>query len=63
MKIDLKRRRTQKASYSRLELSEAAFIPYEYHWNRETILTRKQEFVQIIKLDGFSFETADEAAK
>ena len=35
-------------------------MPYEYHWDNETIVTRKKEFVQIIKLDGFSFETADD---
>jgi len=60
MKINLQRRKTQKASYARLEVSEATFIPYQYHWDRETIVTRKKEFVQIIKLDGFSFETADD---
>jgi type IV secretion system protein VirB4 len=60
MKINLRRRKTQKASYSMLEVSESAFIPYEYHWDRETIITKKKEFIQIIKLDGFSFETADD---
>src|ERR1700722_15640104 len=60
MKLSFARRKTQKASYSKLEVSASTFIPYEYHWDRETILTRKKEFVQIIKLDGFSFETADD---
>ncbi|NBO18487.1 MAG: VirB4 family type IV secretion/conjugal transfer ATPase, partial [Proteobacteria bacterium] len=60
MKISLQRRKTQKATYSKLEVSAAQFIPYEYHWDRETILTKKQEFVQILKLDGFAFETADD---
>jgi len=60
MKLNLQRRKAQKASYSRLEVSAAQFIPYEYHWDRETIVTRKKEFLQIIKLEGFSFETADD---
>lgn len=60
MRISLQRRKTQKAAYSKLEVSAAQFIPYEYHWDRETILTKKKEFVQIIKLDGFAFETADD---
>lgn len=60
MKINLQRRKSQKAAYSRLEVSEAAFIPYQYHWDRETIVTRKKEFIQVIRLDGFSFETADD---
>jgi type IV secretion system protein VirB4 len=54
------RRKTQKAAYARLEVSESAFIPYHYHWNRDTIITKKKEFLQIIKLEGFSFETADD---
>ena len=54
------RRKAQKAAYSRLEVSASTFIPYQYHWDRETIITNKKEFLQIIKLDGFSFETADD---
>jgi len=60
MKINLQRRKVRKAAYSKLEVSASAFIPYEYHWDRETVMTKKKEFIQIIKLDGFSFETADD---
>lgn len=60
MSFSITRRKTQKAAYSKLEVSAATFIPYEYHWDRETILTNKKEFVQILKLEGFSFETADD---
>ncbi len=60
MKLNVAKRRTQKAAYSRLEVSASTFIPYEYHWDKETIVTKKKEFLQIIKLDGFSFETADD---
>ncbi len=41
-------------------MSASTFIPYQYHWDSETILTKKNSFLQIIKLDGFSFETADD---
>lgn len=58
--MKFQRRKTQKAAYSRLEVSESQFIPYEYHWDHETIVTTNREFLQIIKLDGFSFETADD---
>lgn len=54
------RRRSKKAAYSKNEVSESMFIPYDYHWDRETIITKKKEFMQIIKLEGFSFETADD---
>lgn len=60
MKLKASRRKTQKASYARLEVSTATFVPYEYHWDKETIVTKKKEFLQIIKLEGFSFETADD---
>lgn len=60
MEISFLRRRTEKASYAKIEVSESDFIPYQYHWDKETILTKKKEFIQIIKLDGFSFETADD---
>ncbi len=60
MKFNLKRRATPKSAYSRLEVSAATFIPYQYQWDRETVVTKKKEFLQIIKLDGFSFETADD---
>ena len=56
----LQRRKTQKAAYARLEVPTATFVPYKCHWDRETIITEKKEFMQIIKLDGFSFETADD---
>src|SRR5579872_2691849 len=60
MNVNVKRRRTKKAYYSKHEVSESIFIPYQYHWDRETLLTKKNELLQILKLDGFSFETADD---
>src|SRR5580698_9396155 len=57
---NLQRRKTQKAGYAKREVPAAVFIPYQYHWDRETIMTRKKEFIQILKLEGFSFETADD---
>lgn len=54
------RRKTKKSVYSKLEVSESYFIPYSHHWDRHTIITKKKEFIQVIKLDGFSFETADD---
>ena len=60
MQLNIFRRRTEKASIAGMEVAEADFIPYQYHWDKETILTKKKEFIQIIKLDGFAFETADD---
>jgi len=38
----------------------AEFIPYEHHWDKDTIITKNRELIQIIKVEGFSFETADD---
>lgn len=62
MLLDLKlsRRSTQNAKYAKREYSAAEFIPYEHHYDNETIITKKGELIQFIKIDGFSFETADD---
>ncbi|PIR37403.1 MAG: type IV secretion system protein VirB4 [Alphaproteobacteria bacterium CG11_big_fil_rev_8_21_14_0_20_39_49] len=54
------RQRTQKDKYVKKEFSESFFIPYRYHWNRSTIMTEDESLVQVVKLGGFSFETADD---
>ena len=56
----LKPRKVSKAVYAKREVSAAEFIPYEHHWDKDTIITKKRELLQILKIDGFSFETADD---
>jgi type IV secretion system protein VirB4 len=56
----LTRRKVSKAQVGKREVSAAQFIPYDHHWDKETIITKKRELIQIIKIDGFSFETADD---
>lgn len=56
----LKRRKVSKAEVAGREISASLFIPYEHHWDKETIITKNGELMQIIKIDGFSFETADD---
>lgn len=60
LNLKLKRRSVAKAGYSRREYSASEFIPYLHHYDDETIVTKKGELIQIIKVDGFSFETADD---
>lgn len=46
------------------ELREKSFgnmLPYTYHYDDNTILTKNNELMSVIKLDGFSFETADDS--
>lgn len=42
------------------EKHPAEYIPYHCHWNHNTILTKKNELLQVIQIGGFSFETADD---
>lgn len=58
--LRIKRRHTSKAKFAKREVSAATFIPYKYHWDKETIVTKHDELMQVIKVDGFSFETADD---
>ena len=41
------------------EKSVSAFIPYIAHFNKHTVITKNRKLVQVVKLEGFSFETAD----
>lgn len=59
-KIKVGRNRSVKDKYAKREYSAANFIPFLCHWNRDTILTKNEELVQVIKVGGFSFETADD---
>lgn len=56
----LKRRQVSKAMFAKREVSAADFIPYDHHWDKETIITKERELLQVIKIEGFSFETADD---
>ncbi|MCI5049444.1 MAG: VirB4 family type IV secretion/conjugal transfer ATPase [Rickettsiales bacterium] len=58
--LKLKRRHVSKSKYSKREISAARFIPYKYHWDKETIVTKNDELLQVIKIEGFPFETADD---
>lgn len=49
-----------KESKAKKEKSVAHFIPYKCHWDSNTILTKTNGLLQVIKIGGFSFETADD---
>ena len=54
------RRQTKNAYYANNEYPESNFTPYLCHWNRHTVMTKDKELLQVIKVNGFSFETADD---
>jgi len=49
-----------KESYAKQEKSVSHFIPYKAHWNKNTIITKDNSLLQVMKVGGFSFETADD---
>lgn len=58
--MQFSRRKVENYAYAKRELSIAEFIPYHYHYDKETIITKKNELLQTIRLDGWAFETADD---
>jgi type IV secretion system protein VirB4 len=42
------------------EYSSKWFVPYLYHLDENIVCTKKNQLVQVVKLGGFSFETADD---
>lgn len=43
-----------------LEALSAKHVPYTHHVDEHTIATRNGHYLQTLKIDGFSFETADQ---
>ena len=58
--IKLSVTKTAKESSARKEKPTSHFIPYKCHWDSNTILTKNNELLQVVKIGGFSFETADD---
>ena len=58
--MSLNRHKSKKRGIAKYECSASFFIPYLRHYNSSTILTKNGELLSIIKVSGFSFETADD---
>ena len=54
-------RLTQHGKIAAKEIDVADFIPYTRHVDQETLATKNGELLQIVKLEGYPFETADDA--
>lgn len=42
------------------EYGASGFIPFKAHWNDNTVITNNNDLLQVVKISGFSFETADD---
>ncbi len=58
--LQLKKRDSFKNEVADKEYAASNFIPYKCHYDSKTIITKDDELMQVIKLDGFSFETVDD---
>lgn len=56
----LKISKTRNSGLIRKEHSIFHFLPYEYHWNNNTILLTGNRLMKVIKMNGISFETMDD---
>ena len=54
-------RLTQHGKVAAKEKDVADFLPYTRHVDQETLATKNGELLQIVKLEGYPFETADDA--
>lgn len=51
---------TRLHKVAKREYPASGFLPYLMHWDEHTILCADNKLLQIIKFNGFSFETADD---
>lgn len=58
--LKFKKYKGKKSKIVDKEVKASHFLEYEYHWNATTIITKKDWLLKVIKLNGFSFETADD---
>ncbi|MFZ8864700.1 MAG: VirB4 family type IV secretion/conjugal transfer ATPase [Rickettsiales bacterium] len=59
-KLNLKKIRTNKQKFINNEYSATNFLPYICHYNSNTLLMTEGRLMRVIKVKGFSFETADD---
>ena len=43
-----------------LELEVSAMVPYDYHYDDQTVMTKESALVQVIKIDGLLFDSLTE---
>lgn len=57
--MQLARKQTPRVVLARREAPASLYIPYSSHYDAQTIQTRNGQLLQVLKIDGLSFRTAD----
>lgn len=52
--------KADREKVAKSEYPASGFIRYRAHFNENTVITDNDDLIQVIKLNGFSFETADD---
>lgn len=52
--------KANREAISGFEYAASGFVPYVGHFDETTVFTKGNELIKVIKLEGFSFETADD---
>jgi type IV secretion system protein VirB4 len=58
--LKLSKTKADRQNIAKREFPASGFIPYLTHWNENTIITKDGDLIQVVKVGGFSFETADD---
>ena len=58
--FNYKKNSTDSSKIIKNEYSAANFLPYVCHYNDNTLLLTKNRLLRVVKIRGFSFETADD---
>jgi type IV secretion system protein VirB4 len=59
MALTLSKPKPKFKTLAEREAPVSGYIPYTNHYNANTLLTKNGQMLQIIRLEGFAFETAD----
>ncbi len=60
LQFRLRRQRAVRENIAASEYPASGFIPYLGYWNENTVITKDNSLMQFVKVNGFSFETADD---
>jgi type IV secretion system protein VirB4 len=52
--------RPPKDYYYKWETSASIYVPYKSFWNTNTLMLKDKSLLRVVKIRGFSFETADD---
>ncbi|MFI4983577.1 MAG: VirB4 family type IV secretion/conjugal transfer ATPase [Rickettsiales bacterium] len=58
--LKLLRTFANREKVAKREYKQAGFLPYISHWNENTVLLTGNRLMKVIRIGGFSFETADD---